>query len=108
MARRKRVTTALPDGWEILPEYRISERRNLTAGTRVTIKGEGGVVFRFMHATKTPDSEWLNFREEEKLKSNCDVGAKGQIVLGRFRQFYPQRVKRALRPIERHGEVVLG
>jgi hypothetical protein len=84
--RQQRRTSQQLDpssGWIRLNQYQMN-RRTLTHGTEVSIRGERG-RFRFIKAVQTPaGAVWLDF-----------IG--GPAKAEKWRSFYPDRVRRVHR-----------
>jgi hypothetical protein len=86
MVRRKRLkASAHPAHWKVSTELRLG-RRVLEPGTRCTVRGERGGVFRFVEHVVNPDNgaEWVTL-----------LGGRAGVVT--YRSFRPERIARVMR-----------
>jgi hypothetical protein len=75
---------AVPDGWVVSTELRHG-RATLVPGTRLTISGERGAIFRFARHVLTPAGrEWIDV-----------VGGTPGVEM--TRSFRPEKISRVLR-----------
>lgn len=85
--RRKAEPRPLPEGWERHTEWRLDNGRILRPGTEFIVDGERGTTYKFLSATITPSSMWID------AWGGCtrDPGGVRQL-----RAFHPDRIRKVL------------